>query len=106
MRQSKKGFGLAEVIISFAIMVILMGVMATSIQLSQKLIQHAETMRNRTSTVALACAKEEYVDELEKNLDLEFSYGSINFKIPVSVQKREVILSETETLTFRVFAER
>lgn len=106
MKHSKRGFGLAEVIISFVLMVILIGVMATAIGFSQKLLQQAEVLRNQTDDVAILFAQEHDTILNDSDRTLTFSDGTLTFIIPVSVQDRQIVLSEAETLTFRVFAER
>lgn len=106
MKHSKRGFGLAEVIVSFVLMVILIGVMATAIQFSQKLLQQAEALRNRTDAVASAFAQKQDTILNDTDRTLTFTDGTLTFIVPVSVQERQIILSEEETLTFRVFAER
>ena len=106
MKQSKRGFGLAEVIVSFVLMVILIGIIAMAIQFSQKLLQQAEAMRNKTDDIALAFAQKLDTILSDENITLTFTDGPFTFSIPVSTQERQIILSETETLTFRVFAER
>lgn len=109
MKQSKRGFGLAEVIVSFVLMVILIGVMATAIQFSQKLLQQADALREKTDVVARAFAQDQDIILSDVEITLTFTNGSLIFIIPVSIQERQIILSvtesESETLTFRVFAE-
>lgn len=106
MKQSKRGFGLAEVIVSFVLMVILISIMAKSIQFSQDLLRQAEALRDRTDKVALAFAKVQDTLLSDQDSMLTFTDGPFTFSIPVSTQERQIVLSETETLTFRVFAER
>lgn len=105
MKHSKRGFGLAEVIVSFVLMVILIGVMATAIRFSQKLLQQAEVLRLRTDEVALAFAQERDIILNDADRTLAFTDGTLTFIVPVSAQERQIILSETEILTFLVFAE-
>lgn len=110
MRQSKKGFGLAEVIVSFVLMIMLISIMAMAIRFSQNLILQAEAMRDRTNEVSLAFAIGDYNATSLEDKELSFINKNgtltLNFTIPVGIEEHEIRLSETETLTFRVFAER
>ncbi len=105
MKRNKKGFGLAEVIISFTLMIILVGVLAMAIRFSQNLMLQAETMRNKTDEVAVAFAQDHDTLVSEEAVTLTFGDGLLEFTVPVKTQVRQNQLSESEILTFRVFAE-
>jgi|GEM_PF-5244939 len=105
MKWSKKGFGLAEVIISFTLMIILVGVLAMAIRFSQNLMLQAEAMRDKTDEVAVAFAQDQDTLVSEEAATLRFGDGLLEFTLPVKSQVRQIVISETETLTFRVFAE-
>ena len=105
MLPSKKGFGLAEVIISFTLMILLIGMLAVAIRFSQHLLLQAEALRNKTDEVAVAFALNQDLLISEEPATLTFSDGLLQFTLPVKTQVRQISLSETEVFTFRIFAE-
>jgi hypothetical protein len=105
MKRSKKGFGLAEVIISFTLMIILIGVLAMAIRFSQNLMLQAEALRDKTDEAAVAFAQDQDLLVSEETASLTFGDGLLEFTLPVKIQVRQIQLINTEILTFRVFTE-
>lgn len=108
---SKKGTTLAEIIICFALLVILISMMTGAIQFSHKMIVKAAEIRETAAQIAVKLIKDTYANNpsatsLEKQVTLSDvdAGGSLTMNLVLILQNKEILTESGVTYRFLVYA--
>ncbi len=105
MTSSKKGTTLAEVIISFTLMVMLIGIMIGAIQFSNAMMTKADSLRATADLISVKLSNSETTVSDSTNTTLSFSDGTLSFSVPLKLQSKNISLTGTATYNFLVFTD-
>ena len=104
---SKKGTTLAEIIICFTLLVILIGMMTGAIQFSHKMIVKAAEIRATAADIAVKLIEDTYANDPSATSQAEtvtLSAGSLTMSLDLILQSKEILTDSGVTYRFLVYA--
>lgn len=104
---SKKGTTLAEIIICFTLLVILIGMMTGAIQFSHKMIVKAAEIRETAAEIAVKLIKDTYANNPSTTSQagsVTLSDGSLTMSLDLTLQSKEILTDSGVTYRFPVYA--
>lgn len=104
---SKKGTTLAEIIICFALLVILIGMMTGAIQFSHKMIVKAAEIRETAADIAVKLIEDTYANNpstISQAETVTLSDGSLTMSLDLTLQSKEILTDSGVTYRFPVYA--
>jgi len=104
---SKKGTTLAEIIICFTLLVILIGIMTGAIQFSHKMIVKAAEIRETAAQIAVKLIEDTYANNPLTTSQAEtvtLSDGSLTMSLHLTLQSKEILTDRGVTYRFPVYA--
>ena len=101
---SKKGTTLAEVIICFTLLVVLIGMMTGAIQFSHNMIVKATEIRQTAADIAVKLI--DYADSptTTSQAEVVLSDGSLTMSLDLTLQSKEILTDSGVTYRFLVYA--
>lgn len=104
---SKKGTTLAEIIICFTLLVILIGMMTGAIQFSHKMIVKAAEIRETAAQIAVKLIEDTYANNPSTTSQekwVTLSDGSLTMSLFLNLQSKEILTDSGVTYRFPVYA--
>lgn len=106
---SKKGTTLAEVIICFTLLVILIGMMTGAIQFSHKMIVKAAEIRETAAQIAVKLIEDTYANDptttsQAETVTLSDADGNLTMSLHLTLQSKEISTGSGVTYRFLVYA--